>query len=248
MHLNEGVLDGRRVLSARQVREMHAFQLATSQVDPGERARSEYERRYSIHGYGLGWTKSIYRGIEVTTHGGGQVGFGGTMWMVPSRKLGIVVLQNLDYRHAPAFSAVVLRFVDHYLGLEPLPANEELAKRWSKGFEGRELQAALPHTSALDAAVAKRIMGEYSDPALGQLTVERSAEELWLVFSPDCRAQLRQRDPTHFIAEFEGAGHWLIPVTLHTRADGAVDALLIGERDVEDAYRLQRVMRSEPKT
>jgi CubicO group peptidase (beta-lactamase class C family) len=247
MQLNEGMLDGHRVLSVRQVREMHAFQLAQSRVEPDDRPLSEYERRYSLSGYGLGWTKHIYRGFEVSSHGGGQVGFGGTMWIVPSRKLGIVVLQNLDYRHAPAFSAVMLRLVDHHLGLPPLPANDEIVKHWSESFEGRELQTALPATRSIDPALAARMTGEYSDAALGRVTVERTDAGLWLVFGAECRAQLRQRDAIHFIAEFASAGNWLIPVTLHTSADGAIDALLIAERGMEDAYRLQRVTRQEPR-
>jgi len=38
----------------------------------------------------------MYRGAEMISHGGGEVGFGSFMLFFPEERLGVVVLQNVD--------------------------------------------------------------------------------------------------------------------------------------------------------
>ena len=89
-HLREGEHDGRRLISAAAIREMHALQ----QSIPVQREADsdEYDARFL--GTGLGWYVRDYRGRKVIQHGGG---WGADMAFVPEENLGVVVLSNRDW-------------------------------------------------------------------------------------------------------------------------------------------------------
>jgi CubicO group peptidase (beta-lactamase class C family) len=88
--LNEGELDGVRILSqesvATMIHEGHVFPGNTSEA----RAYADYEQMY----HGLGWYVVKNPDVEFIAHGGGGPGFTSDMRLYPDRELGMVVIGN----------------------------------------------------------------------------------------------------------------------------------------------------------
>jgi len=88
LQLAEGQSEGRRLLSEKTVREMHALQFSSPVT---AQPRNIYTARF--YGTGLGWQVLDYRGRKVIRHGGG---WGAWVAMIPEEKLGVIILSNLD--------------------------------------------------------------------------------------------------------------------------------------------------------
>ena len=73
-YLNQGILDGRRILSTESVS-------ALTQTTP-------------MDGHGLGWSIGEANGVRFLEHAGGGPGFATTMRLYPERGLGIAILAN----------------------------------------------------------------------------------------------------------------------------------------------------------
>ncbi|HEX6942531.1 MAG TPA: serine hydrolase domain-containing protein [Gemmatimonadaceae bacterium] len=81
MHLEGGVLDGKRVLSRRAIDEMDKQQIT---MDP------------SIPGYALGFNEDFVGDLRVLEHGGNMAGFSALMVMIPSRRAGFFVVNQME--------------------------------------------------------------------------------------------------------------------------------------------------------
>lgn len=80
-HINKGVVDGRRILRADLMEEMHTIQ---------------YARRDQRSGYALGLLRDPVSDSYGVYHGGGGYGFQSEMVMYPEKRLGVVLLTNLS--------------------------------------------------------------------------------------------------------------------------------------------------------
>lgn len=109
MNLGGGAFEGRRILAADVLREMHSIQMPI-RVSP----LREKLLGTQFAGYGLGWGISDYKGRKVIGHGGGLTGMISRQAMVPSEKLGVIVLTN--FAHNMLAWALTLRVIDAYLG------------------------------------------------------------------------------------------------------------------------------------
>ena len=69
------------------------------------------------HGYGLGWVVQDYHGLDLVSHGGAIDGFRAHIALVPSRRLGIAILTNLDQTPMPLPLSSML--LDRILSLPP---------------------------------------------------------------------------------------------------------------------------------
>mgnify|MGYP000530001293 FL=1 len=86
--LGKGDLNGKRLVSAKQLEAMHTQQISIDEdVEvPG----------VAFTGYGFGWFTGEYRGIRIVEHGGNINGFTANMQLIPAKGLGIVLLTNMD--------------------------------------------------------------------------------------------------------------------------------------------------------
>jgi CubicO group peptidase (beta-lactamase class C family) len=115
LHLNHGVLDGRRFVSDSTMRQMHSIQVPIPTTTPMRAARLVQD---SVVGYGLGWQIMDYRGHPILWHtgnGNGQIAY---MVLLPRDRLGVVVLVN-TWSAPLVHGALINRIVDTYLGYEP---------------------------------------------------------------------------------------------------------------------------------
>jgi CubicO group peptidase (beta-lactamase class C family) len=81
-----GVIDGKRVLSAKTLAETHTPQV----VCPPEPDRYPPDDVTQIS-YGLGWRILDYRGVRMLEHGGAVDGFRARIVLLPKQRLGLVV-------------------------------------------------------------------------------------------------------------------------------------------------------------
>ncbi len=77
--LNNGVVDGKRLISEEALKETHTPQISLAK---------------SIH-YGLGWFVREWNGQPVIEHGGNIAGFGAQVAFLPESNLGFVLLTNV---------------------------------------------------------------------------------------------------------------------------------------------------------
>ena len=83
-HINGGVVDGRRVVSATAIAETHRRQAR----------QSADVRGLSLNGYGFGWQIGTLGADTILTHGGGFLGFSTSMSFMPERRIGVIVMTN----------------------------------------------------------------------------------------------------------------------------------------------------------
>jgi CubicO group peptidase (beta-lactamase class C family) len=97
LQLNGGEIDGKRLISAKNVEEMHTPQMAIRPEDAGR----DWNPEIGQLSYGMGWFLVDYRGLRLVSHGGAIDGFRSDMTLVPREKTAVIVLCNLDQDNLP---------------------------------------------------------------------------------------------------------------------------------------------------
>ncbi len=92
LHLDKGEFQGQRLLSPHLIRELQTPRVHIS--------ASEFAEFSDTH-YGLGFSSQTYRGERVVGHGGGWIGWGTLMTMLPDRGVGLGVFTNRDGSPVP---------------------------------------------------------------------------------------------------------------------------------------------------
>src|SRR4029078_11068479 len=118
MHLNDGELDGVRVLSAESARAMRAKEADAAPFQT----------------WGLGWERVDFVSEFGGRHGGATTGFTAGLLVLPERKAALAILTNHDMGGA-AHSAITQEAVRRWFGLERMCApvvtipSEQLSER-----------------------------------------------------------------------------------------------------------------------
>jgi len=168
LQLNEGVFEGKQVVSAKVLAETHLPQIVAP-LDAGL-ARLAGTTQVS---YGLGWRIYDYRGQQVLEHGGAVDGFRARILLLPRKRMGVVLLTNLDVREIVL--ATGNRLVDQLLQLPPLDWNSHYREQLTREDEAarneleKKLKSRRPNTRPsreLDAYA-----GVYEDLAYGTVRV-----------------------------------------------------------------------------
>jgi CubicO group peptidase (beta-lactamase class C family) len=105
MHMNEGVIDGQRVLSPAAAREMQ-----TAQTRAGGWGNS----------WGVGWDLQPVGNAMTVGHGGSISGFESLLRLVPEQQTAFVVLTNSG-RGSAAYPGIDKWLLEHVCGLSPEP-------------------------------------------------------------------------------------------------------------------------------
>lgn len=233
LHLGRGEFRSQHLLSEAQIKQIHrahALVLESNAV-PGFRAE----------GYAMGWIVGTYRGLRASQHGGGRVGFASQVWLFPEQKIGVVVLQNLDFREAPHFSPIALRFADHYLGLahEHDKASHELASKPS--VVSARIGACAESSTHSVVQNLERYAGFYRNDIVGEARVFLEGDDLVLSFDGGARADLRPR-ANGFILCFRGHEPQPTPLTFTFDAAEEPKGFEIGTEPASPLFlRFERV-------
>jgi CubicO group peptidase (beta-lactamase class C family) len=173
-----GKFDGERVVSADALEETHTGQKTVEKMSAAARAAGAIQVSY-----GLGWYISEYRGHGILEHGGAVDGFRARIVLVPSKKLGLVVLTNLE--DMEIVNAAGNNLLDHLLGLEKKDWNafftEEHKKTEAARKERLRKRPRVPGTKPKRELEA--YAGTYCEPAYGTVTIRRDGETLILKWS-----------------------------------------------------------------
>ncbi len=170
--------DGKPLVSAAALDETHTPHIVVP-LTATDRAAGATQASY-----GLGWHITDYRGHAIHQHGGAVDGFRARIILVPRKKLGLILLTNLE--DTEIVNAAGNNLLDHLLGLEK--------KDWNNFFKGerQKVQAARKErlgkrpkrvhgtkpSRELDAYV-----GSYSEPAYGTVTISLKDDALVLNWS-----------------------------------------------------------------
>lgn len=183
--------------------------------------------RPNFLGYGEGWQLSDYRGQKLVWHTGGWPGMVSRLTLVPSKKLGVIVLTSAEL--SGAFNAVTMRVLDAYLDTPKTDWNAAYAAAYAKSRDKadedwqKHLKArATDSRPSLPLADYART---YRDPWYGDVVVEQRGDKLVMRFSHTRQlvGELSHWQHDTFIVRWDE--RWLNAdafVTFALDADGAI--------------------------
>jgi CubicO group peptidase (beta-lactamase class C family) len=169
LHLGEGKVGGRRLVSRERLAETHAPQMVLP-MDESEKAMFPETRMMN---YAMGWVVLDYRGRGMLAHTGVIDGFRVQITLVPEEQLGVAVLSNL---HATRMNlALSNAIVDRFLGAEKTDWNRTLKtalrKRAAAAAEAERARLAGRKPGTRPTLPLGDLAGEYEHPAYGAVRV-----------------------------------------------------------------------------
>lgn len=164
--------------------------------------------------YGLGWDLQDYEGKQIVYHNGGVNGFVTSVTLVPSEKLGIVVLTNTDQNYF--YEALRWEILDAYLGF-PFRNYSSIYN----GYYKRSLSRDFSEFKAWKDSVAnkpanvdlKKYTGRYSHPVYGYLNISETAGKLKVSFEHHSKksATLEYMSSNRFLCTFSDLTYGIKP-------------------------------------
>ena len=176
MQLSDGTVDGRRVIQATTLRDMHTPHMPIGLSD---------QKEFGATDYGMGWFLTSYRGHYRADHGGNIDGFSALVTLYPQDHLGIVVLTNQNGSALPGL--VALHAADRIFGPPLRNWNAEaLARRTAAQAEQREAaqrrtSVRVPNTRPSHPLAD--YAGDYADSGYGTLGVTVDSGHLVAVYN-----------------------------------------------------------------
>jgi len=169
LHLSDGSLGDKRVVSAGQLAQLHAPQMV---MPEGAGLTTKYKEAPHAS-YGMGWFVQPYRGHDMIHHGGNIDGFSAMVAFLPAEQIGVVALSNRDGNPVPMILA--LDVFDRLLGLDRVPWNarhkEDDAEIKKAAERGKEKSASDRVEGKGPSHPLADYAGEYEHPGYGVLTV-----------------------------------------------------------------------------
>jgi CubicO group peptidase (beta-lactamase class C family) len=171
LHLAHGEFDGQRLLSPAVIR-----QLQTPRVHVLAPEFAEYGDSY----YGLGFRVLSYRGERAVGHGGGFIGCGTLMRMLPERGVGVAVFTNRDQS---AVVEVLTNYVlDRVCGKEPIAWFDRFREQRRKFVAQRDVdRQARKETRRPNTRPSHDLAdyaGDYEHPGYGRITITHVDDKL----------------------------------------------------------------------
>jgi CubicO group peptidase (beta-lactamase class C family) len=173
LHLNQGEINGRRVVSESQVAEMHSPQMIVR--SPPYAAVSGFSEHWA---YGLGWFLTEYRGRKLVMHTGGITGWRSGMVMLPEERLGVAMVSNSHGAHLPNTLVPALAFsvFDRVLGLGDVDHSAEWLHATKNGLKQlRDYEASLLEQkdgTTGPGIESDRMAGRWTHPAFGEMNLD----------------------------------------------------------------------------
>jgi CubicO group peptidase (beta-lactamase class C family) len=175
--LGDGTWEGKRIVSAEAMAEMHSPQTIIQTTAAMRAARNV--RFFAA--YGLGWQVMDHRGHPMMWHSGSADGMPVYMCILPEEKIGVAVLTN-TWAAPFLHGTIAARILDTLLGEKPndLPP----PPKYTLPADPPRTQGTSP-SKPLDAYA-----GTYADPIYGDMNVKIENGRLALYFANDEPADL----------------------------------------------------------
>ena len=174
MMLAGGSFEGKRVLLEADVQSMMQPQM------PG--GRSLFADVFGFQSYGMGLFVQTYRGIEIAQHGGNLKGASAMIVMMPSKRIGVVVLTNRSGTRLR--DALPYEIIDRLLGLESAGLLARYRALEVKGFAEEDAAKSAgvsdrkPNTKPAHAL--PEYAADYEHPGYGRIRIGFEQDHLTL--------------------------------------------------------------------
>lgn len=171
--LNDGVANGKRLLSSAALRETHTPQMLIGATAVAPVAGADTTTVTHFHTYGMGWFVEDYHGALSWQHGGNTPGMTAAVGMLPEKKLGVAVLSNMQSTPLPR---VLERYIfDRALGMPVKDLSAEAYARTAvlrKRADSVEKAQAGAHVAGAQPALPlTAFAGTYGDSLYGDAVV-----------------------------------------------------------------------------
>ncbi len=160
-HLNDGIVNGKRLVSAAALKETHTPQmLLGAGLGAGEQTL--------FNAYGMGWIVQDFRHELVWQHGGNTPGMTTAVGMLPEKRFGVVVLSNMDHSLLP--DNLMHYLFDRHLGA---PVRDYIAEAQAKASTQRRPvdSTTPPHVTVAAPLPLSSYVGTFADSLYGEATV-----------------------------------------------------------------------------
>jgi hypothetical protein len=235
LHVGDGRLDGKALVQRSTLTDLHAVHMAMGVEGPAPEVVPM--------GYGLGWFNDVYRGHRRVHHGGNIDGFSALVCMVPSERLGIVVLTNLNGTPLP--DLIARQVIDRVLGLAARDwSGEALKRRDASQAANRAAQRAKKGTRKQDTQPAHPLAGyagSYAHPGYGTLQVDLAEGKLSGTFNGITAPLVHWHYEVFAFAE--GGNDFVLDerqILFETGFDGEIDGLRVAIEPLVPPVRFAR--------
>jgi CubicO group peptidase (beta-lactamase class C family) len=171
LHLGNGEYEGERVVPAALIKELHAPRIYNT--FPGD-------AEFGAAHYGFGFQSGHYRGTRLLLHGGGWVGWGTLMALMPELGLGVAVFTNRSPSEVPAI--LTWYIIDRISGRDPVDWRERHRKRREEFLAhqqaNKHARAKARHLGTRPAHDLAAYAGDYENPAYGVMSIKKDGEAL----------------------------------------------------------------------
>lgn len=174
LHLNDGEIDGTRVISANMAREMRKLQSRLPDKQGSIRV---------MEGFGLGWQVGTFHGTPLCSHGGGYAGTATYYAILPEKNCGFVVLMNAGGAAAGLQDVIAVDILDRLIeGDERVDVYDSYRKRVAeqkKRYEVRTAQSKSERSKPFELSRPMNgYVGRYQNTDLGVVTVAADGDRL----------------------------------------------------------------------
>jgi CubicO group peptidase (beta-lactamase class C family) len=180
LQLADGKFDGKQLIAADALRETHRPQMISSPAKDPDIDRTGF--------YGLGWNVNVddHGRVRMNHSGGFDMGAATVVFLVPSEKLGVVVLTNASPIGVP--EAIGATFCD--LAIDGKP-QQEWFELYRHGFEeiskpnyGTDVDYGKPPVKKLPPLANSAYVGRYGNKYFGEIEVAEKDGALELRMGP----------------------------------------------------------------
>lgn len=175
--LGDGTWNGKRIVSAEAMSEMHTPQVLIATTPAMREARGVT----FFAGYGLGWQIMDYRGHKLVWHTGGADGMPVYTALLPDDRIGVTVMTN-SWVTPALHGSIAARIFDTLLGLPTTRDTAAEAIASYKSAIARDATEERPRI-AKPARPLDAYAGTYVDPLYGDMNVRLESGKLSLQFA-----------------------------------------------------------------
>jgi CubicO group peptidase (beta-lactamase class C family) len=159
--LNDGVVNGKRLVSTAALRETHTPQMIMGAGSGGGGPNTLFST------YGMGWMVQDYRHELMWQHGGNTPGMTAAVGMLPEKKFGVVVLSNMD--HTQLAAGVMNYIFDRHLAA---PVRDYIGEGAARVLaQARPVDTSAVHVATAPPLPLSAYVGTFADSMYGEATV-----------------------------------------------------------------------------
>lgn len=217
--LDSGRVGSQRLLKPETFRELIAPQIRA----PLDEYPALRLAKPDFFSYGLGWFIQDYRGQAVWMHTGSIDGMCAIIGLIPEKRMGVYVLENLDHaeiRHGLMYSAF-----DLYSGGPSRDWSKELHDLFASLRPARPQVAGAPRSDSHPSLPLDKYVGTYVDSTYGALQVTMASGALHVQTGDEPAQRLEPVEYETFRTQpAAGAGN---PLSLTFVPDGAGNVMAV---------------------